>query len=121
MSELVLQTVRHSRGLWLAVRVRVARQADVQFVVDTGSLGNGLSQAAYDDLSRRGLRRQVGKGFYLLDELEADGQALPVIRVYVSKRATQVGADALLGLDFLMRYTDIHFHVPTMRLTLRAE
>jgi len=45
-------------------------------------------------------------------------QQVPDLPVRVSRRVTQVGAGGVLGLDFLAQFDDIHFHVPTLQLTL---
>ncbi len=53
------------------------------------------------------LRLPVLEGFPIAD-----------LRVHVSRRVTIVGSQGILGLDFLRRFEHIHFHVPTLRLTL---
>ncbi len=66
----------------------------------------------------RGTLQQLGANRYLLQGLRIQGQDTGDLEVRVSRRVTQVGADGVLGLDFLAQFTYIHFHVPTMRLTL---
>ncbi len=74
--------------------------------------------ASRDDLLRRGLLDPQQRPRYVLRSWSIQGQPIPDIIVRVSTRVTQVGADGVLGLDFLGRFTDIHFHVPTRVLTL---
>ena len=57
---------------------------------------------------------------YVLGRLSVQGQPLPPLSVRVSGVLRQTGVDGVLGLDFLGQYEDIHFHVPTFRLTLNG-
>ena len=119
--ELILPTRLHDKNKWILISIQVGQVDSIDFVLDTGSAFNAISQATYLRLAEHALLRRVPPRFYLLQGAQVAGTPLPDPRVVVSSRVTRVGADALLGLDFLMRFTDIHFHVPTMRLTLRRD
>lgn len=47
-------------------------------------------------------------------------QWVMVSLVRVSGTVGRIGAGGILGLDFLGQYEDIHFHVPSFRLTLNG-
>ena len=53
-SDLVVQTVLHSRGWWVMVPVEVAGTVTVELVLDTGSLLSGISEATREMLSTGG-------------------------------------------------------------------
>jgi hypothetical protein len=116
--DLVIQTALHPRGWWVMVPVEVAGLVTVELVLDTGSLLSGISEPTREMLASRGLLSPAGERRFLLRNLSIQGQALPDVIVRVSRRVTQTGARGVLGLDFLGQFTDIHFHVPSMRLTL---
>jgi len=44
--------------------------------------------------------------------------AVPDVSMRVRRSLALAGIDGILGLDFLNQFTDIHFHVPSFRLTL---
>ena len=58
---------------------------------------------------------------HTLRDLRIQGQVIADLRVRISRRVTNVGADGVLGLDFLARFKEIHFDVLTLRLTLIAQ
>ncbi len=116
--ELSIQAHLHPKRWWILVRVDVGgRRFDM--VLDTGSPLSSISQSMYDELSERGAISHVGGRRYTVRRSTIEGQRITDLEVRISRRVTQVGADGVLGLDFLGRYTDIHFHVPSLRLTLR--
>jgi len=117
-SDLVVQTVLHSRGWWVMVPVEVAGTVTVELVLDTGSLLSGISEATREMLATGGLLSEAGERRFLLRNLTIQGQPAPDLVVRVSRRVAQAGARGVLGLDFLGKFTDIHFHIPSMRLTL---
>jgi hypothetical protein len=89
-------------------------------VLDTGAPLTGISRGVYEALMADGHLRPVAPNsrfFTLTNVMIGDGQ-IPVLRVRVSPRVTAVGADGVLGLDFLSQFTDIHYHVPSRVLTL---
>ena len=55
---------------------------------------------------------------YTLTELTVDGQPLPPLPIRVSGALGLISAGGILGLDFFAQYEDVHFHVPSFRLTL---
>lgn len=114
--ELSVQARLDRRNWWILVRLEVGGLF-FDLVLDTGSALSGISQPTLDALARAGLAMPAGQR-YLLRQVRIDGQAVSDLHVRISPRVTQVGADGVLGLDFLARYEDIHFNVPTLRLTL---
>ena len=88
-------------------------------VLDTGSPLSTISEGTYRRLADAGNIRHVGGRRFTLTRPLLDGQPVADLEVRVSLRVTRVGADGVLGLDFLGRFTDVHFHVPSLRLNLR--
>ena len=88
-------------------------------VLDTGSPLSGISFRTRDALASNGDLVPAGPRRYLLRDLSIEGQPLPDLVVRLSQRASAVGADGMLGLDFLNTFTEIHLNVPTLWLTLR--
>ena len=115
--ELSVQAHFHPRLWWVLVSLEVGGQS-IDMVLDTGSPLSSISQATYDKLSGTGAIERLSGNRYLLRRPVIDGQDIRDLIVRLSRRVTQVGADGVLGLDFLGHYTDIHFHVPSLRLTL---
>ena len=116
--DLVVQTELHPRHWWIIVPLRSADGHELSMVLDTGVFLSGISESTRADLVRRGLVEVVDARRYRLRGMTVQGQPFPDLTVRVSPRATEVGAAGVLGRDFLGQYTDIHFHVPTMQLTL---
>ena len=87
-------------------------------VIDTGSPVSSISQSTYDRLLPTGFMIPAGGRFLMLRSPVLEGFPIADIRVHVSRRVTIVGSEGILGLDFLQRFEHIHFHVPTLRLTL---
>jgi len=106
------------RHWWVIVPVEVAGVEVIEMVLDTGSPFSSVSEDTRRDLEAKGLLEKRDERRYVLRDLRVQGQRIPDLNLRMSRRATQVGAAGILGIDFLGQYTDIHFHVPTMRLTL---
>jgi hypothetical protein len=87
-------------------------------VLDSGSPVSGLSGRSITNLADAGLLETGGRRSYVLRQLRVLDQAIPDLVVRQSRRAEQVGVDGILDLDFLWRFEEVHFHMPTMRLTL---
>ena len=88
-------------------------------VLDTGSPLSGISYLTRDELASNGVLVPAGPRRYLLRDLSIEGQPLPDVVVRLSPRASAVGIDGMLGLDFLNTFTEIQLSVPTLWLTLR--
>lgn len=116
--ELAIQAHLHPRGWWVLIPFRVGGLS-FNMVLDTGSFLSSISQGMYDELAQTGAMRPGGARRYVLREPTIEGRVIPDLEVGLSRRVTQVGADGVLGLNFLGRYRDIHFNVPSLRLTLR--
>ncbi len=87
-------------------------------VIDTGSPVSSISQHMYDRLSPTGFLTPAGGRFLMLRSPVLEGFPIADLRVHISRRVTIVAAEGILGLDFLRRFEQVHFHVPTLRLTL---
>lgn len=118
MTQLSIQTRLDRRNFWIMVDVEVGPTKTVlAMVLDSGSPVSGLSSRSIANLADAGLIETGGRRSYVLRQLRVLDQAIPDLVVRQSRRAEQVGVDGILGLDFLWRFEDVHFHVPTMRLT----
>jgi hypothetical protein len=118
VTELFIQARIHPRNQWILVPLMVKGVRDLNMVLDTGAPFSSISDGTRDLLSAAGLLDHVQHNWYALRELSVQGQPIPDLLVHVSRRVSQAGAEGLMGLDFLRQFTDIHFHVPTLRLTL---
>ena len=56
--------------------------------------------------------------FYVLKDLQLGGRPMPALEVRVNSGIGLLGFEGILGLDFLGRFREIHFDVPSRRLTL---
>lgn len=65
-----------------------------------------------------GFADDLGANTCRLRNLRIQGQPIPDLRVRRRRAIPEVTAQGILGLDFLNQFTDIHFHVPSLRLTL---
>ena len=90
----------------------------VKMVLDTGAPFSSVSESTRDTLVDLGLLSASGGRRWVLRKLRIDQQGVADLTVRLSRRVSDVGAEGVLGLDFLGRFTEIHFHVPSMRLTL---
>jgi len=111
-------TVRtHPLNGWLLARLEVGDR-DVMMVLDTGSPVSSISQETYTRLLPTGFLVSAGGRFWMMRSLQLEEHPIAELRVHVSQRVTVVKAQGILGLDFLRRFEQVHFHVPTLRLTL---
>jgi hypothetical protein len=90
----------------------------VRLVLDTGSPFTAIADSLRQTLADAGLLTETGGDVYLLHDVTIAGQTLDGFQARLSRRATRVGVSGVLGLDFLARFTDVHFHVPSMQLSL---
>jgi hypothetical protein len=118
VTELSIQTSLHRPNQWIIVPLLVDGRADLRMVLDTGAPFSAISEEIRDGLLAAGLLGTAGSRLYVLRNVEIQGQPIPDLPVLVSARVAQVGAQGVLGLNFLRQFTDVHFHVPTLRLTL---
>ena len=100
--------------------VQVGEEIRLEMVLDTGAPLSGLSREAADSLTASGFLEPIqGRAsIYLLRALTIQGQPIDDLEVRVLRRLTEVRAPAILGLDFLGRFEEIHCHVPSLTLTL---
>ncbi len=94
----------------------------VFMVLDTGTNLSGISKDTRDKLLANGHLRATGTfrgiDLYTMSELKLGGTDLPNLTVVLSTKATELGFEGIVGLNFLRRFSDIHFHVPNLMLTL---
>jgi hypothetical protein len=102
------------------VRLEINGFGTLHMVLDTGTPATGISVSTRDARLDAGVLLSTGPGSYLLRRVSVQGQPLPDLTGRLSHRLTQVRAQGALGLDFLGRFTDIHFHVPSGMLTLSS-
>lgn len=98
--------------------LRVGGIVQLNMVLNTGLLISSISGQARQDLIMKELIPPVGGSGYLLTELTIAQHPVADLRVRVRPRVDQLRVDGILGLDFLRQFTDVHFHVPSFRLTL---
>lgn len=115
--EVAIATRLHARNRWILVPLRVG-DLGVNMVLDTGAPLTAISERTQALLHGAGLIESAGQGRFVLRDITIAGHPMPDLPVRVSRRVTEAGAEGVLGLDFLRRFTDIHFHVPSLVLTL---
>jgi hypothetical protein len=109
----------HPSGRWLTLDVVVAGQSRLSMVLDTGSPVSAISPRARASLAATGsLEASAGPNRYLLRRLTMAARPIPDLEVGVLARLDRLDIVGLLGLDFLGLFQDIHFNVPSLRLTL---
>jgi hypothetical protein len=118
VTELIVDATLHRTKRWILIPLTVGHQFIVYMVLDTGTPFSGISEGTREGLVRLGLLGPAPARAHVLRDLEIQGQSIPDLPVLLSRRVTQVGAEGALGLDFLRSFSDVHFHVPTLRLTL---
>jgi hypothetical protein len=106
------------RRWWLTLPLEIGGIVTLHLVIDTGSPLTGISERARNLLLRTPYLRRMGARRYALTALRIQGQAIPDLQVGLSRRATEVGVDGVLGLTFFGQFEDVHVHVPTLQLTL---
>lgn len=116
--ELHIQITLHDRHWWLLAPVKVGDQI-LDMVIDTESPISAISVGIREVLARTDRLVQLEANTYVLRDPRIQVQSIADLEVRVSPRVTRVGADGVLGLDFLNRFTDVHFNVPSLRLTLK--
>ena len=88
-------------------------------VLDTGSPESAISSRMEAQLLTDGLLQPGGRpNRYALADLKVGDQALPSLEFGVLRRLDPLDIDALLGLDFLTQFEEIHFYPRTLRLVL---
>ena len=118
MAQIVVVPQLDRVTLWLTLRLYIQGHAGPLMVLDTAAPFSAISESARDSLAAQGLLGPVRGRHYLLRNLTIQGQSVPDLRVGLSLRVTQLGVDGLLGLNFFGLFTEIHCHVPSLRITL---
>jgi len=120
VTKLSIQTTLQRPNQWILVPLLLDGRAELQMVLDTGAPLSAISGEIRDGLLAAGLLSAAGSRLYVLRNVEIQNQSIPDLPVLVSTRVTQVGAQGVLGLSFLRQFTDVHFHVPSLLLTLTS-
>ena len=115
--EIVIEVTPHPRYGWLMVPVQIPGDAVLDMALNPGVPRSSIGATVQHDLMMRELLPPVNQREYVLADAAIQGQRIPPLTVRVS-RVRLPGADGIIGLDFLAQFTDIHFHVPSFRLTL---
>ena len=115
--ELSIQTWPHPLYDWIMIPLEVGGDIVVDVVLSTYSPLSYVSERSRNTLVGLGFGESVGDEQCHLYNVSIQGQRIPDLSVRVRRNVVPT-ADGILGLDFLNQFTDIHFHVPTMRLTL---
>lgn len=115
--EAIIQAWPHRRYGWVMVPIRVGGTVRLYLALNPGVIRSSITTKAREALVQEELLPPVAQRQFVLSDVESQGQRLPPLHVRVS-RFRYGDIDGLLGLDFLRQFTDIHFHVPTFRLTL---
>lgn len=120
MPRIEIQARQHDRYGWVLVPISVQGKTVIDMVVNLGVPRSSISAATRDELIMKELVPPRRDRSYVLDGLSVQGQPLPPLSVRVSGALGRIGAGGILGLDFFAQYEDIHFHVPSFRLTLNG-
>lgn len=102
------------------IPIQVEGKLTLEMAVNPGVPRSSISSAARHELIMHEFVPPTIERAYVLPDVRVQGQPLPPLRVRVSGVLRQTRTDGILGLDFLGQYEDIHFHVPTFRLTLNG-
>jgi hypothetical protein len=99
------------------VPVEVGGDVVLEMVLSTYAPLSYVKDDIVDALVRLGFAEFDGNNRYRLQNVSIHRQSLPDLSVRA--RPTRIGdVDGALGLDFMNRFTDIHYHVPSLQLTL---
>src|SRR5262245_45346127 len=104
---------------WVMLALSVGSDVDLYMVLNTGLYYGAISVPARERLIMLELLPPVNERTVLLENLALSGNPVADLRVRVRPSVAQLDVDGILGLEFLRQFTDIHFNVPSLRLTLR--
>lgn len=115
----------HPRYGWLIATLQVGTPGEnlfLEMAISTLTPLSGVSISARNALLATGyLRTQPDRAErYLLRQLSIEGQDVADLEVGLSRAAHRAGVAGFLGLDFFLRFLDVHVHVPTLQVTLVA-
>lgn len=115
---LVVQTRVDPRRFYILIPVRVGDKLIVDVVLDTGAPLTSMSQRLYTRLQAASYLSHIATNRYIHSPAPIAGESVAPLNIRGSKFLTSIGVVGVLGLDFLARYTEVHFNVKTGLLTL---
>jgi len=115
--DITVQTWSHPRYGWIIIPLEIGGDLVIDMVLSTYPPISYVSERSRDTLVGLGFAERMGDQQCLLRNVRIEGQRVADFEVRVRRTVVQT-ADGILGLDFLNQFTDVHFHVPTLRLTL---
>jgi hypothetical protein len=118
MVSFTVQTSQHAQYGWVLLPVEIGGIIILQMVLNTGLPFSGITPQAGQQLVMAELVPPIVARAYLLRGLRIAQHPVPEVSAHVRHRLAQTGVDGFLGLDFLSQFTDVHFNVPSLRLTL---
>jgi hypothetical protein len=89
----------------------------LEFVLNTYAPVSYITSEARDMLLRLGFATSLGEETCIVPDLSVQRQPLAAQQFRVRRGAFR-GVDGMIGLDFLGRFTDVHFNLPSLRLSL---
>lgn len=115
--ELSVRTWSHPRYGWIIIPLEVGGLFTLAMVLSTSSPLSYIRRSASETLAAVGLARDTGENRCVLRDVSIHGQTIPDLPVRI-RQGVFPTTDGILGLDLLRQFSDIHFNVPTLRLTL---
>jgi len=103
---------------WVVVPVDIAGRITLYMVVDTGSPLSAISAGMMIVLTEMRFLDRIRDRLYLLRRISIAGQTLPDLEVHLSSRATRLGIQGILGLNFLQQFTEVRFRTADLLLML---
>ncbi len=112
-----VRTEDHPNG-WVMVPVTVCGLWQGHFLLNTFTPVSSVSRPTASILEAFQCFSLQTDQRYLLQGLTVGGERLTDLEVRISRAATLLGVEGMLGLDFLRRFTRVQFDVAERRLTL---
>lgn len=117
MPAIAVRTLAHPRG-WILIPVTVCGIWHGHFMLNTFTPISSVSASTATMLEALQCFTPQASHGHLLRTLTIGGVPLPELPVRISRAATLLDVEGMLGLDFLRQFTAIRFDVPAGTLTL---
>jgi hypothetical protein len=118
--EIVIDAWQHPLYGWVMISIEISTGVVLEMAFNPGVPASSISVRTQRYLIQKEVLPPIEQRGYVLLGAMVQRQRLPPLNVRVS-RINRPGADGILGLDFIEQFTDIHFNVPTFRLTLSIQ